>query len=125
MDDLDQPDDSEAVDVDVRLPLTSTNLPDGFETFVEGTLLQSLTSASKGRTSWCTHWREHPDALHRLFAIWQQWLDVQEQPTQLHDFLRNVLDYHLPLLVGEHGTLRACQYGHKGHEPIQREEKRK
>lgn len=103
----------------VQLPIYSVDeLPPAFSTFVETTLLDSLTGASKGRWSWCTRWSEHPDAVHRLLAIWQQWLEVQADPMGLHDFLRNTLDYHLPLLVGEHGALRACQYGHRGHERI-------
>lgn len=121
VDDYDGPDalDDEPTAGEVHLPLGDVDaLPPAFSTFVESTLLDSLTGASKGRWSWCTQWRRHPDAVHRLFAIWQQWLDVQADPMMLHDFLRNTLDYHLPLLVGEHGSLHGCQYGHREHARI-------
>lgn len=106
-------------DAAAAMPLGDVaTLPPAFSTFVESTLLDSLTAGSKAGRVWCTRWREHPDAVHRLFAIWQQWLEVQSDPMLLHEFLRNTLDYHLPLLVGEHGALHGCQYGHRAHERI-------
>lgn len=101
----------------LQLPLTAdTPLPDAFALFVESTLLGSLTGARQSKTVWCVQWRDHPDALHRLVAMWLQWQEVEQSPAMLHDFLRNVVDYHLPYLVGaDQGVLRACGNGHRVH----------
>lgn len=101
----------------VYLPLTAdTDLPQDFTRWVDTTLLGSLTAARHlEKRVWCDRWAEHPDVLHRLFAMWVEWQDVQARTSSLHDFIRNVLDYHMPYLVGEYGSLRRCGHGHKPH----------
>lgn len=92
--------------------------------WVEGVLQDYLTGSVgplKG-ARWCARWSEHPDALHRLAAIYDQWtlmrLGGKQAPT-LHTFVRDVLDYHMPYLTSrEFGVLGRCDMS--GHEPHQR-----
>ncbi len=95
-----------------RLPITA--VPDGLPEWVENVLLPTLTSGGKG-TVWCLEWREHPDAVTRLAAIWDAWTHMlTEEDAMLHSFLRDVLDHHMPMLVAaERGTFRRCNYGHR------------
>lgn len=95
-----------------HLPLT--DVPAGLAEFVDGVLLGRLTTLGKGNV-WCAQWREHPDAVHRLTAIedeWQRMLATEE--SGLHTFLRDVLDYHLPHLVSEAagGCFVPCKFKH-------------
>lgn len=102
---------------DEPLPLTTT--PDGLEEFVNTVLLESLTAAGKER-AWCPEWSNHPDALHRLTAIYEQWELLTMRGMTLHDFFRDVLDYHLPYLVGKDiGAFSGCAYGqHRPHKRL-------
>lgn len=102
-----------------RLPVTE--VPEHLPAFVDNVLLATLTSG-RSNTVWCTNWREHPDAVTRLAAIADAWnhmlgagaeSDV-EADADLHSFLRDVLDHHMPLLVDkERGVFAPCNYGHK------------
>lgn len=100
-----------------RLPITT--VPDGLPAFVDGVLLATLTSDSKSIT-WCAEWRQHPDAVTRLAAIWDAWTHLlAEEDAQLHSFLRDVLDHHMPkLLDKEVGPFASCQYEHKPHKRL-------
>jgi len=87
--------------------------------FVNNVLLPTLTSGGKG-TVWCLEWREHPDAVTRLAAIWDAWSHLlAEEDAALHSFLRDVLDHHMPMLIdGDRGAFRRCNYGHKPAEQL-------
>ncbi|MDJ0336593.1 DUF4913 domain-containing protein [Salinibacterium sp. G-O1] len=93
------------------LPLT--DIPDSVRAFVDGVLLPHLTAGQPKDTIWCSQWGEHPDAVHRLAAISDEWSHMLESPdASLHGFLRDVLDYHLPMLVDrEKGSFRRCGQG--------------
>lgn len=99
------------------LPLTEPSAE--LVAFVDGTLLDFLAPAGSAETRWCPQWAEHPDAVHRLAAIRDEWnlmLASAEDGAvpALHTFLRDVLDYHLPLLIDQQrGSFRECGYGHK------------
>ena len=95
-----------------HLPLT--DVPAGLAEFVDGVLLARLTTLGKNNV-WCASWREHPDAVHRLAAIqdeWQRMLSAED--AELHTFMRDVLDYHLPRLVArsENGSFVQCEFQH-------------
>lgn len=99
----------------VQLPIGPADaLPIEFMVFVEDTLPGVLSFADGQATIWCSQWREHPEATHRLYAMWERWREVEDAPSMLHDFLRDVLDYHLPRLVDrEFGSFRRCDRGHR------------
>lgn len=102
-----------------RLPIRE--VPEHLPAFVNDVLLTTLTSAGK-KTVWCVKWQEHPDAVTRLAAIADAWNHMlgadsesgDEEDADLHAFLREVLDHHLPLLVdNERGAFAHCGYGHR------------
>lgn len=101
-----------------RLPLDE--IPEGLPEFVDGVLLPFLTAGHPSQTVWCPQWREHPDAVHRLAAMSDEWSHMlAEEDASLHSFMRDVLDYHLPLLTDvEKGTFRRCSFGHAPHKRL-------
>ncbi len=103
-----------------RVPLTEA--PADLIAWVEGTLQDRLTGFGKAETRWCSQWAEHPDALHRLAAMFDEWQFLMaggEVAPSLHMFIREVLDYHMPYLVSrEFGVFAQC--GEHGHEPHRR-----
>ncbi|MGG7453052.1 DUF4913 domain-containing protein [Plantibacter auratus] len=95
-----------------HLPLT--DVPAGLPEFVDGVLLARLTTLGKNEV-WCASWREHPDAVHRLAAIQDEWQRmIAGEDAELHTFIRDVLDYHLPRLVARHdgGVFAGCEFKH-------------
>jgi hypothetical protein len=128
----------EALDVARRTPASSFGLGDGMQLmvsrvplteapaalvqWVEGTLQDRMTGLGKTETRWCDRWTEHPDAVQRLAAMFDEWqfmlLGGKGAPS-LHMIIREVLDYHMPYLVSkESGIFAKC--GEDGHEPHRR-----
>ncbi|MBE7956367.1 DUF4913 domain-containing protein [Microbacterium oxydans] len=101
----------------LRVPLTEA--PAELVAWVEGTLQDRLTGAGKAaETRWCTRWTEHPDAVHRLAAMYDEWqvmLAGGKGAPSLHMMIREVLDYHMPFLTSkEFGIFAQCgEYGHE------------
>lgn len=102
-----------------RVPLATA--PASLIAFVNGPLQDRFTGAGKKDTRrWCTRWTEHPDAVHRLAAIYDEYqfmlLGGKGAPS-LHMFIREVVDYHMPYLVDpSNGVFAECgQYGHAEH----------
>lgn len=91
--------------------------------WVENVFQDCLTGAGKkGEARCCANWTEHPEAVHRLAAMYDEWLvmlaGVEGAPS-LHLVYREVLDYHLPYLVNwEYGVFARCDVD--GHEPHRR-----
>lgn len=112
--------------IDVRLLVNEVPLaaaPPVLVDWVEGVLQDFLTGAGKkGEARWCEKWQEHPDAVHRLAAMYDEWLVMLiggKGAPSLHMFVREVLDYHLPHLTSkEYGTFARCDVD--GHEPHRR-----
>lgn len=101
------------------VPLTVA--PPELVVWVESTLQEYLTSTAgpfKG-AKWCRSWHTHPDAVHRLAAIYDQWTLMRlggKLAPSLHAFIREVLDYHMPYLVSrESGIFQRCDVD--GHDP--------
>lgn len=118
---------SDPVD-DVFVPLLVTQVPlrttpPELVEWVDGVLQDFLTGAGKkGEVRWCTKWTEHPNAVHRLAAMYDEWqvmLAGGKGAPSLHQIVREVLDYHLPYLTNkEYGTFARCDVD--GHEPHRR-----
>ena len=106
-------------DLPVLLPLTHAGAE--LVDFVETILMDNLTGAGKtNKKRWCANWEEHPDAVHRLAAIYDVWQGTLIGEVSLHGFYRDVLDYHLPMLTDpETGVSARCDRdGHQPHERI-------
>lgn len=99
-----------------------TEVPAELVAWAEGTLQDRLTGIGKTDTRWCGSWTEHPDAVHRLAAMFDEWQFMMaggKGAPSLHMFIREVLDYHMPYLVSkEFGIFAKC--GADGHEPHRR-----
>lgn len=50
------------------------NLPD-FETWMGDIVEPYGTNAKRGGRSWCDEWTQHPEALRRLIALYQSWIE--------------------------------------------------
>lgn len=103
------------------LPLPIEHAEGDLVDFVETVLMDKLTGAGKqSQKRWCADWEQHPEAVHRLQAIYDVWQDTLTGQVSLHGFYRDVLDYHLPLLISpETGVFARCDRdGHQPHERI-------
>lgn len=115
-------------DVDDDLDLAAPQVPivdvdDDLALFVEGDFMNYLTAGVDRVTAWCPQWRDHPDAVQRLAAIHAQWVAQASVGTLgLHEFYRDVLDHHLPILTALDGPFRSCLFG-GGHTPHKRIDK--
>ncbi|WP_424937792.1 MULTISPECIES: DUF4913 domain-containing protein [Bacteria] len=95
--------------------------PAALVAFVNGPLQDRFTGAGKKDTKrWCIRWTEHPDAVHRLAAIYDEYqfmLIGGKGAPSLHMFIREVIDYHMPFLVDpSSGVFAECgHYGHADH----------
>jgi hypothetical protein len=106
-----------------QLPLPLTHAGAELVDFVETVLMDYLTGAGKAnRKRWCSSWEEHPEAVHRLAAIYDVWETTLTGDVSLHAFYRDILDYHLPMLTDpETGVF--CQCDRDGHQPHERIDK--
>lgn len=74
-------------------------------------LMDNLTGVGKtNKKRWCASWEEHPEAVHRLAAIYDVWQGALTGDVSLHGFCHDVLDYHhLPMLTDpETGVFARC-----------------
>jgi hypothetical protein len=94
--------------------------------FVETVLMDKLTGAGKqNQKKWCADWEQHPEAVHRLQAIYDVWQETAIGQVGLHGFYHDVLDYHLPLPTSpETGVFAQCDRdGHQPHSRIDKQAK--
>lgn len=104
----------------IELPYRVGNaLPDDFIEFVETTLRELLTADTR-EAAWCSQWAEHPAAVHRLYAMYAEWAEIElGQPDGLEGFLRVTLDHHLPLLTSKDaGLFKSCKDSHRAPKPL-------
>lgn len=63
-------------------------------------------------TPWCAQWRDHPEALFRLTALWRSWEEHRDdQRGGMVAWLRD-LDSQLAVLFAPDGPFRACRPRH-------------
>jgi hypothetical protein len=102
-------------------PTTSTETDDGpepkfscLEAFVTGYLAPALARKATSRRTWCPTWWAHPEAVLRLWAVWQAWEAFYAQggvgPSSWWVYH---LDHHLARLFdAEIGPFSLCRDGH-------------
>lgn len=62
-----------------------------------------------GTIRWCTHWRDHPEAVLRIEALWRSWETLRLDPNLgIATWLVNYLDPQLAVLLSASGTFHAC-----------------
>lgn len=62
-----------------------------------------------GEFRWCTRWRDHPEAVLRLDALWRAYESLRSDgPLDMASWLTNFLDPQLPVLLGRSGPFGQC-----------------
>lgn len=88
------------------------------DAFVADLLAPTYRRKVDGRSAtWCLDWRAHPEAVVRLDALWRSWEHLRMDPALgMSAWLRDHLDYHLPILLSPDGPFRGCSPT-RGHAP--------
>ena len=62
-----------------------------------------------GEIRWCPQWRDHPEAVTRLEALWRSWEALRLDPNLgIATWLTNFLDPQLGQLLSRSGTFGQC-----------------
>ena len=65
-----------------------------------------------GEIRWCVQWKEHPEAITRLEALWRSWEALRLDPNLgIATWLTNYLDPQLAALLSRSGTFAQCSQG--------------
>lgn len=77
--------------------------------WVDGWLVPNTERSIGSKLRWCRSWHEHPEAVWRLTAAWQDFERSWANPTSgVTNFARNSLSYHLGELMAGDGPFAAC-----------------
>ena len=77
--------------------------------WVDGWLVVNTERSIGSKLRWCCRWHEHPEAVWRLTAAWQDFERSWANPTSgVTNFARNSLSYHLTELMAGDGPFAAC-----------------
>lgn len=99
-------------------PTGPGSYPD-LRTWVDQWLLRNIERDVAGQQRWCVHWHQHPEALWRLTALWQDYERSWSNPQSgITGFSRNSLAHHLPELLAPGGPFAGCSP--EQHEPARR-----
>ncbi|MGH9090846.1 MAG: DUF4913 domain-containing protein [Acidimicrobiales bacterium] len=84
------------------------------EAFVAGYLSPLLARKATPRRVWCSKWWAHPEAVLRLWSLWQAWeVFFAEGGAGPSSWWVYHLDHHLMVLFdGEAGPFALCRDGH-------------
>lgn len=94
-------------------PSAHPTLPD----WVERWLVPNIERDTGTKLRWCRRWHEHPEAVWRLHACWQDYERMHNDPRSgITLFARNSLDPQLALLMSATGPFSACSSDR--HEPV-------
>lgn len=62
-----------------------------------------------GESRWCSQWRQHPEAIVRLDALWRSWKALRgDQALGMSTWLIQFLDPQLNALLSARGTFARC-----------------
>ena len=97
-------------------PATGTGTYRSVADWVEGWLLGRIERDIGTRLRWCPRWHEHPEAVWRLTAMWNDWERGWSRPDGGPTmWARNSPHPHLDQLTVGHGPFSACSP--QRHEP--------
>ena len=86
--------------------------PPAFEslaTWVEDYFAVVFTRSIGGEIRWCPQWRDHPEAVTRLEALWRSWETLRLDPNLgIATWLTTFLDPQLAALTGRSGPFAQC-----------------
>lgn len=99
-----------------RPPATGAGTYPDLRSWVDGWLVTHIERDIATKMRWCPWWHEHPEAVWRLTALWQDfdraWTDPRSGVT---GYSRNSLAHHLDQLLSAAGPFSACSP--QRHEP--------
>ena len=92
--------------------LVSTAVAPAYESldhWVEQYFLVVFARSTGGELRWCLEWRQHPEAVTRLEALWRSW-EAMRMDTNLGiaSWLVSYLDPILSVLLARQGTFASC-----------------
>lgn len=79
--------------------------------WVDEWLLTTYQRTLNGHRTWCARWREHPEAVQRLEAMWAAWQRSHDDPIKLGAWWLTVADPHLAVLLDPDGPFSGCRAG--------------
>ncbi|MCI2238114.1 DUF4913 domain-containing protein [Paenibacillus sp. TRM 82003] len=93
---------------------------DSLDAWVEDYFATTFTRPLGGEWRWCARWREHPEAVVRLNALWHAFEALRRDPdTGMAIWLRDHLDHQLTVLLGSRGPFAQCSITrHEGLRPL-------
>lgn len=98
---------------DDQADAATTVYPDATAWLTDWLAPRYCRSWETGGRVWCPAWRDHPEALSRVEALWQAWEHLANQKgTGLSVWWRDHADWHLAALTAEDGPFKRCQTGH-------------
>lgn len=62
---------------------------------------------------WCSYWWDHRTVLHRIEAMWRKYekMRLTDPAGADEEFLRIVIDHHMPVLLGPQSPMSECDRG--------------
>jgi hypothetical protein len=77
--------------------------------WVDGYFSHVFARSVGGETRWCAYWRDHPEAVTRLEALWRSWETLRLDPNLgIVTWLTSYLDPQLAALLARSGTFAQC-----------------
>lgn len=95
---------SEDLTPDVLAPVYAS-----MDEWVDQYFLVAFARAIGGELRWCPEWRQHPEAVIRLEALWRSWETMRADPNLgIASWLVSYLDPLLSALLARQGTFASC-----------------
>lgn len=77
--------------------------------WVDQYFLVVFTRSTGGELRWCPEWRQHPEAVTRLEALWRSWETMRtDSNLGMASWLVSYLDPLLAALLARQGTFASC-----------------
>ena len=70
-----------------------------------------LESQDRGESLWCPQWPDHPEAVWRFTALYEEFV-ISLQEGTMSGWWVNHFDRHAPALFGPTGIFQSCENGH-------------
>lgn len=90
--------------------VAGASVPVGLIEWVDTVFIKLVERETGMTTRWCRRWPEHPEAVLRLTALWEDRTNIvdPESKTDLSSWLRWSVDSHMPKLMDQAGPFREC-----------------
>lgn len=81
--------------------------------------LPTIESTQLRDRIWCPQWREHPEAVEKVYALWTSHMAAVSSPNELAGWWVNSFEPIIDKLTHRNGIFRNCETGHNGPELLQ------